>query len=274
MFSTTFGEFKISFDVSRLIQNLAASGQLVHDPDTINYPHLFKKRRFTDEEIAKHQANYQPRPVYGWGSRRSTLDDDEQYAGSYPPPRCVPISGIHRTRSKIELNAIGWRARPVLGKVTQVQPDTWADAETGEILTSTEARKRGAYVADSPSDRAIRIHGLIAASAPTEREFIRYVLKMRNSRGGLLEPLADLLDRWIAYTCACILPNHKARKRKALKAILYKRGILADDQTLTREFQVSSRTTKRERIGEACKATLVLPVRQALRTKQSAPIIA
>jgi hypothetical protein len=233
----------------------------------INYPHLFKKRRFTEEEIAKHQANYQPRPVYGCGSRRSTPEYDEQHSGSYPLPRCVPIGGIHRARSKIELNAIGWRAKPILGKVTQVQPDTWADAETGEILTSTEARKRGAYVADSPSDRAIRIHGVIAASAPTEREFIRYVLKMRNSRGGLLEPLTDILNRWIAHDFPQIDQSNRARKRKALRATLYKRGILADDQTLTRQYQVSARATKRERIGEACRATVVLPIRAKLSRK-------
>lgn len=145
-----------------------------------------------------------------------------------------------------------------------MQPDTWIDTETGEILSNAEARKKGAYVADSPSDRAIRLHTLIAYCAPTEREFVRYVLKMRNGRGGLLEPLKGVLNRWIAYAHPGIDQSHHARKRNSLRSILYKRGVLHDDQTLTREYQVSARVTKRERLGEAAKAALVLPIRAIL----------
>ncbi|WP_157768170.1 hypothetical protein [Burkholderia ambifaria] len=132
-------------------------------------------------------------------------------------------------------------------------------------MDKADARKAGIYIhtAESVSERAIRTYALIEGCAPTERDFVRYVLKMRNGRGGLLDTLKGVLDRWIAYAYPDLLINHRARKRAALRATLYKRGILHDDQTLTRDFQLLRRSTKKENLGDGARAALVLPIRSS-----------
>lgn len=51
-----------------------------------------------------------------------------------------------------------------------------------------------------------------------------------------------------------------ARKRKALREVLYRLSVLHDEQTLTRGFQVTARSTKTDNLADAARAALVLPV--------------
>lgn len=253
------------FDVVARIKELAEAGMLVIDPDRERYPHLFKSHRFTDEEIAEHQANYKPKPTYEYGTRGNLHADDDALYGfdNSAPPRYVPIEGEYKVKPRSALEAAGWKVRRSNNPVLQVHADRWIDRETGEIVDKQSVRATGGYihVAESISDRSLRTHALIASCAPTERDFIRYVLKMRSGRGGFLEPLSEMLDRWIMYAHPGIDSSNRARKRKALRATLYKRAILHDDQTLARGFQILRRNTKRDNLGEGSRAALVLPVK-------------
>ncbi len=120
----------------------------------------------------------------------------------------------------------------------------------------------------SNSDRLIKNLTLLASCGDPDtdkgkhdREFIRFMLRSRNGRGGFLQPLNAILDRWIAYAHVDMRTNHKARKREQLKSMLYKLGVLHDEQTLTKPYQVLRQSTRRDNLGDASKAALVLKPR-------------
>lgn len=124
--------------------------------------------------------------------------------------------------------------------VTQVVPDTWVDLETGEVITKTEARKRSIKlpVVRSASDKALALCERLAGYPPSERPFVRYLLQMRNQRGGLVAPLETLLDRWIARECLSIRATDKARKRKQLRSIVERRKLMVNDPTMVKDLQI------------------------------------
>lgn len=255
----------MNFNAVERIKELSEAGMLVIDPDRERYPHLFRSHRFTDEEIAEHQANYKPKPTYEYGTRGNLQAEDDELHGfdNSVPPRYLPVAGEYKVKPRAALEEAGWKVGRNTDPVYQVQADTWIDRETGEIVDKRSVRATGGHihVAESISDRALRTHALIAGCAPTERDFIRYVLKMRSGRGGFLEPLSEMLDRWVVHAHPGMDSSNRARKRRALRTILYKRAILHDDQTLTRGFQLLRRNTKRDNLGEASRAALVLPMK-------------
>jgi hypothetical protein len=254
---------RVKFDVLEQVRLASTQGKLVYDPDPERYPHLYRVTRFTDEQVIAHRASYKPKPLPDYGTKGNISADEDLGSKASTIARYKPMEGVAKVKPKPELVSAGWRVRRGFRPVTQVKPDTWADIETGEIVTKAEASRARAYipVAESNSDRYLRVMALLAECAPTERDFVAYILKMRNGRGGLLEPLTAVLDRWIMYAHSDIWPNHKARKREALKAILYKRKVLADEQTMTREFQVMRNNTKVDNLADASRAALVLPSR-------------
>lgn len=211
----------------------------------------------------EHRANYKPKSILEYGGKRS-FPDGKCTAEIEVHLRYVPVGGVFKVKPRGSLQSAGWKTKRSSNPVCYVQPDTWIDLKTGEVMDKAEARKAGVYihVAESVSERSIRTYALIERCSPTERDFVRYVLKMRNGRGGLLDTLKAVLDRWIAYEYPDLLINHRARKRAALRATLYKRGILHDDQTLTRDFQLLRRCTKKDNLGDGARAALVLPIRR------------
>lgn len=259
----------MKFDVMEHIRIASEQGRFVYDPDPELYPHLYRVKGFTEEEVRTHQANYKPRSQPEYGTKGNLSADEDLSAKSKIVLRYVPLEGEAKVKPKTELVSAGWKVRRGFRPVMQVKPDTWADIETGEIVTKSDASKARTYipVAESNSDRYLRVLTLLANCTPSECEFVAYILKMRNGRGGLLEPLAKVLDRWIAYAYSDIRPNHRARKREALKAILYKRNVLADDQTMTKHFQVIRNNTKTDNLADASKASLVLPVKAKVGPK-------
>ncbi|OYD78343.1 UNVERIFIED_ORG: hypothetical protein BDU10_3476 [Burkholderia sp. CF145] len=256
----------MKFDALECIRLAAEQGQFVYDPDPERYPHLYRVTGFTEEEVARHQASYKPKPVNEYGTKGNLSADDDLGSKPGTVARYKPLEGVLKVKPKTELTSAGWTVRKGFRVVMQVQPDTWADIETGEIITKSEARKARAYipVPESPSDRYLRVLTLLADCAPTERKFVAFILKMRNGRGGLFEPLTDVLNRWITYAYPDINPKNKPHKRRALKAILYKRNVLADDQTLTKPFQLLRNNTKTDNLADASRAALVLPIRAKL----------
>lgn len=252
----------MTFDVMERIRELSAVGKLIVDPDKERYPHLFKTYRFTEQELAEHRANYKSKPRREYGSK-GNLSANEDAPETEARLRYVPVGGVFKVKPRTILQTAGWKIRRSSNPVYHTQPDTWVDLETGEVMDKAAVRKAGVYIhiAESVSERMLRACILLSNCAPTERNFVRYVLKMRNGRGGLLDTLKAVLDRWIDHAYPDIRINYKARKRAALRAILYRRGILHDDQTLTRDFQLLRRSTKKENLGDGVRAALVLPIR-------------
>ena len=97
----------------------------------------------------------------------------------------------------------------------------------------------------------------------SERPFVGFTLRMRNRRGGLVADLITVLDLWINHAYPTMLPNHRARKRKALTNILFDRKILANSQTLTRDLQILGSPSKQEILEEAATVFGWLPIRKA-----------
>ncbi len=155
-------------------------------------------------------------------------------------------------------------------------PHTWVDTETGEVITTDSKEKSARKVSKAPptpesmSDRYIRYSRFLNALSPDKREFVQYILKMRSRRGGLVEPLTDALDRWIACKHPEILQNNKARKRQSLKDLLYKLQILSDEQALTREHQLAGWSTKADKLAEASTAATILRPRGVPQWEQGA----
>ncbi|MGF6995183.1 hypothetical protein [Paraburkholderia sp. GAS32] len=189
------------------------------------------------------------------------IDDEELRAVSTvaaTEARFVPFGGTYKVVPRERLRAAGWRVTKGMRPMTQVTPDTWVDTETGEIITKTEAQKRGIKLpmARSNSDKALHMHACILACTPSERPFVSYLLKMRNQRGGLAAPLDTILDRWIAAACLGIRSTDKARKRKQLRATIERRKLMVNDTTMAKDLMIlNPNITKQEMIEEAANCT-------------------
>ncbi|MDN7880969.1 hypothetical protein [Burkholderia aenigmatica] len=204
------------------------------------------------------------------------IDNEELQAVSavapeIPPeaaPRYAAIGGEYKAVPKGRLRAAGWKVTKAMLPVTQVVPDTWVDLETGEIVARAEARKRGIKLpgALSTSDKALALGERLASCTQSERPFVRYLLGMRNRRGGLVGPLDTILDRWIAQACPGIRSTDKARKRKQLRSIIERRKLMVNDTTMAKDLALlNPNITKQEIIEEAAKlcALRYLPVKSS-----------
>lgn len=253
----------------------------VVDPDYYDHPHLFEIRKFTEAELKQHREAYaakvrEPYPKYP-SNRPSDGPSDDLAADTRfitkSPYEAVAWSEV--PARKADLKAAGWNLRKAkpdcvspknsdIPVATRLVPHTWVDLETGEVITTNPKEKRARrvtkapYAPESKSDRSLRLAAMLNSLHPDKQEFVRYILKMRSRRGGLVEPLNAALDRWIAYRHPETLQNHRARKRESLKGLLYKLEILADEQTLTREYQLAGWSTKADKLAEAATAATML----------------
>jgi hypothetical protein len=171
-------------------------------------------------------------------------------------PRYVTFGGSYKAVPKERLRAAGWRVTKTMRPVTQVVADTWVDLETGELLTKTEARKQGIDLprALSTSDKALTLAERLGGCTPSERPFVRYLLQLRNQRGGLVRPLDALLDLWIARECLSIGSTDKARKRKQLRSIIERRKLMVNDLTMAKDLQIlNPNITKQDVLEEGAK---------------------
>lgn len=187
------------------------------------------------------------------------IDNEEMKAvttAAAADARYVAIDGTCKAVPKERLQAAGWKVMKGMRPVTQVLPDTWVDTETGEVITKTEAQKRGIKLprARSASDKTLDMCGRIAACTPSERGFVSYLLNMRNHRGGLVAPLETVLDRWIDSECPDIRSTNKARKRNQLRSIIERHGLMANDTAMAKDLMlINPNITKQEVIEEAAK---------------------
>lgn len=166
--------------------------------------------------------------------------------------RYAAIGGEYKVIPKERLRAAGWKVTKTTPPVTQVVPDTWVDLETGELLTKAEARKRGIKlpVIRSASDKALALGERLAGCTPSERPFVRYLLGMRNHRGGLVGPLDTILNLWIAWDCPGIRSTDKARKRKQLRSIIERRKLMVNDVTMAKDLQILNPNITKQAILE------------------------
>ncbi|WP_175784017.1 hypothetical protein [Burkholderia ambifaria] len=171
-------------------------------------------------------------------------------------PRYVPIAGEYKAVSKERLRAGGWKVTKSTLPVTQAVPDTWIDLETGEILTKNQVRRQGIKLpfGRSASNKALALGERLAGCTSGERPFVRYLLQMRNHRGGLVGPLDAILDQWIARTCPGIRSTDKARKRKQLRSIIERRKLMVNDTTMAKDLALlNPNITKQQMVEEAAK---------------------
>jgi len=248
----------------KLDDAIAEAADRAIDPDRIKYPHLFVTRKITDAEINEHQATF--------SQVLNTVGNPYQYFGRLADsvkkvivlddPRYVPISGTFRGIPKTKLKVAGWLHTKRFHRqtVTTVEPDTWVDTSTGEVLTKQSARENNVRIpmAKSVSERMLDTIARIQQCAPSEREFVTYVLKMRNRRGGLVVDLNAVLDLWIAHKYPDIRSADKSRKKRRLLAVLENRRIMINSQTLASDLQVLGNPTRQEIIEESARVFEVL----------------
>jgi hypothetical protein len=250
------------------------------DPDYQLYPHLFIERIYTDEDIRKHQAEYPIRYAKSLTELTSSIQRfnylGELAKGAHSSKhikyaRYIATKGIFKALPKTYLKSAGWTnpfnssrsyVRPV---VTYLSPTEWLDTETGEIVTKTAADKfniridQGISISERFMSTQVRLNDCTA----TERPFVGFTLRMRNRRGGLVTDLITVLDIWINHAHPSTLPNHRARKRKALTKVLFDRKILANNQTFTKDLQILGSPSKQEILEEAATVFGWLPIRKA-----------
>ncbi|WP_157128436.1 hypothetical protein [Cupriavidus sp. USMAA2-4] len=235
------------------------------DPDYRQHPELFIRRVIGDAEILAHRESRQvdslklPQPL----PCCSALPESSGH-------RFVPWSIEERAIPESILKRAGWRRRRSRGKspepVTRIVPIEWVDLVSGEIFTTSELRayvKHGDHKlpgTGSISERALRAAAKVGECTPSEREFVAAVLRLRNHRGGLVVDLNTLIARWIAWKHPGMLSNHIARKCKQLAAILDKRKIMANPQTLYRSLQFIGNTDPCAALTESAKVYGVVPV--------------
>jgi hypothetical protein len=255
----------------KLSDAVAAAVAIAIDPDRRNYPHLFQVKQIPDEDIRRHQTRHRPdggainHPYQYLATLARQLGKPSYHDDQ---PRYVAVAGTHKTVSGAYLKEAGWTnpkgaprryRRP---RVSYVEPDTWLDTQTGEVFTKPAARAASVRIpcAVSISERMLHTAVRINQCAPKERAFVAYVLNMRNRRGGLVEDLTKVLDRWIDHRHAGLLSTDRRRKRNALEAVLTKRRIMVNSQTLASDLQILGNPTRQEIIEEAARTYAVLPI--------------
>ncbi|MFM0007257.1 hypothetical protein PQR57_40675 [Paraburkholderia dipogonis] len=159
-----------------------------------------------------------------------------------------------------DLKSAGWKRPKNAAPVTHIEPDFWIDTQDEQILTKEQVRKRGFEIGPSTSLRMIRTQSIIRSCPDGKRDFVIYILKLRNRRGGLVVDLKTALDRWIDYESPDMHSTDRSRKRNSLEKFLYDRGILANKQTFTKELQFIGHATKTDYIGEESQFFYALPV--------------
>lgn len=171
--------------------------------------------------------------------------------------RYEAFGGTYKVVPKARLRDAGWRVTSGMQPVTYRVPDTWIDNETGEILTKTEAKKRGIklpLVVRSTSEKMLDMCECVASCTPSERPFVSFLLSMRNHRGGLVAPLDALLDQWIDVECPGLRSTNRARKRKQLRVIIDRRQLMSNDTTMARNLMLlNPNMTKQDLIEEGAK---------------------
>ncbi|GJH23803.1 hypothetical protein [Caballeronia novacaledonica] len=170
--------------------------------------------------------------------------------------RYEAFGGTYKVVPKERLRAAGWRVTRGMQPVTYRAPDTWLDNETGEILNKAEAKKRGIELplVRSTSEKMLDLYESVASCTASERPFVSFLLSMRNHRGGLVAPLDTLLDQWIDRECPGIRSTNRARKRKQLRAIIERRGLMVNDTTMARSLMLlNPNLTKQNVIEEGAK---------------------
>ncbi|SAK88650.1 hypothetical protein AWB82_06180 [Caballeronia glebae] len=170
--------------------------------------------------------------------------------------RYEAFGGTYKVVPKERLRAAGWRVTKGMQPVTYRAADTWIDNQTGELLTNSEAKKRGIKLplVRSTSEKMLDMCECVAACTPTERPFVSFLLGMRNHRGGLVAPLDALLDQWIAIEHPDTSTTNRARKRKQLRAIIERRQLMANETTMARNLMLlNPNMTKQDVIEEGAK---------------------
>jgi hypothetical protein len=238
-----------------------AVANTVFDPDFIDYPHHFNHRTYTDDEMGSYDDersfHVDPEIII---DRHADTDFTLSVSRKSPPTNLKIFSGKHRTVPNSRLKFSGWARPKGSDLITCVEPDEWIDIDTGEILTKAMARKRGAIALQSISLRMITTRVVFQQCPPSKRDFLSYILKLRNRRGGLVVDLVSALNKWIDHKHPNIDSTDRSRKRKSLEKFLYKYEIMTDNQNFTQELQVTGNSTKTDNVREAARFVHVLPV--------------
>lgn len=154
-----------------------------------------------------------------------------------------------RIRTK-ELRDAGWKRPKGADPIIYAEPSHWVDMETGEIFTKYQVRSHGIEITPSQSLRMIQAQSVIQPLPDEKRYFILYILRLRNTRAGLIVDLETAIDRWIAWVYPNIDITDRSRKRKSLESWLYKYEILANRQTFKTDFQFIAHSNKKDYIAE------------------------
>jgi hypothetical protein len=161
--------------------------------------------------------------------------------------------GTFRVVTFRELRVLGYQMRRVCGRnIVQKVPEYWVDNETGEIMSKEDLREKGIRV---PHSRAVfermlvvagRLEGLpdkdkrgrIVKGNANKRRFIAFILKHRNTRGGLVGGLDFLVGCWIKREYPGTTEHRNVeRVRKDLLNVLTKHRIMKSRDTLYQDLQ-------------------------------------
>lgn len=234
----------------------------VTEPDTSNHPHLPLTRTFNADEVPSHDGERKwPADPYTHPARPTGADHYPARHHQRAQSQLQVFSVVQKTIPDWLLKLAGWKRPKKAPKIIYLEPNEWVDTDTGEILTNAQARKQGATTGPSVSLRTIEIQAFIRQCPPTKRDFVVYILKLRNKRGGLVIDLKTALDRWIDRKHPNIDSTDRARKRESLQKFLRKLDIMADNQTLSKELQVMGYSTKTDYLGEESEFIYAFPIR-------------
>ncbi|MEK0233027.1 hypothetical protein [Ralstonia pseudosolanacearum] len=250
----------ISIEELRALSQAAKNS--ISDPDATEYPDLFLTQTFSDEEMGDYDGN----PIYPvdgpWVcEEKMDYSNFGQYSRHQRAQTKLKVfSEVQKTIPNSLLKEAGWKRPKNAPTITYLEPDKWLDPDTGEILTNAQARKQGAINTAPVLLRKIEIQAFLRQCPPSKLDFIAYILRIRSKRGGLIVDLKTAIDRWIDYKHPKMHSTDRARRRKSYEKFLYDLEILADPQTLKKEFQVMGYSTKTDYLGEASKFSYVLPI--------------
>jgi hypothetical protein len=83
----------------------------------------------------------------------------------------------------------------------------------------------------------------VQAVPKRHQDFVRYILRIRDTVGGILVPLRTALDCWIDHAHPTINKSDRSRKRKALWEVLDVNKIMVDELTMRKRVMIWRNST-------------------------------
>ncbi|CAB3746420.1 hypothetical protein LMG29542_00206 [Paraburkholderia humisilvae] len=150
---------------------------------------------------------------------------------------------------KLSLRNAGWKKIGM--PVTRLSVKSYVDMETGEIIKKRDMFEQRLPVPSNASLRWIEQLCIVNSLGKKAKELCVFLLKMRNSRGSFVLPLANLIDVYIHRNGTVLRISRARHSHYDLIGDIAAAGVIAQEQALGSLFQKHARLSAQDVLEES-----------------------